>query len=90
MGKITKTIIMVATIIMGISSFRHFPKSAVVFGTSLVGSGLLIIGISYYAGSLPNMFADTDTPHGRLSSIGVAFIFYQLSLTVLTLIGSYY
>lgn len=90
MNSVLKLLVLVATIILGYTSFRHLEKYSVIAGTSLVGAGEIIIGISSYAESLPTIFPRTDTKHGGLNEITALFIFYQIFLTVFTLFGTWY
>ena len=85
-----KFILLLFTIIIGIKSFQHFDKLSVILGTSILGTGEIIIAISVFAGSLPAMFPQTDTKDGGLVPITALFIFYQIALTVVTIGGSLY
>lgn len=71
-------------------SFKSFPKLSVILGTSIVGSGEIVIALSFYAGSLPELFPVTNTKHGGLSPITALFIFYQFQMTLMTLLGTWY
>ena len=76
MINVLKLFILIATVALGIQSFKHLEKYSVIAGTSLVGAGEILIGISSYAGSLPTIFPRTDTKHGGLTEINALFIFY--------------
>ena len=60
---------------------------SIILGTSVTGATQFVIGIAAYTGQLPTLFKLTDSKHGGLTEVGYLYLFYQLLVTVMTIIG---